>query len=111
MNTKHFEKLLRERERLLQANLAHLKDEALASGEIEVRDSIDDASLSQSVSESFEEAAILSRELEQVQNALNRIIKDAYGRCPVCGREIDPSSLEVTPWAEYCIEDKSKDAA
>jgi RNA polymerase-binding transcription factor DksA len=111
MNTKHLENLLRERERLLQSNLAHLKDETIATGEIEVRDSIDDASLSQGVSESFEEAAVLSRELEQVQRALNRIIKDAYGKCPVCGQEIDAYRLEVTPSTEHCLEDEDKDAA
>ena len=111
MNIKHLESLLHERERLRQSNLPHLKEEALATGEIEVRDSIDDTSPSQGVSESIEEAAVLSHELEQVQNALNRIIKDAYGKCPVCGREIDASSLEVISWEGYGLDDKGKDAA
>jgi hypothetical protein len=46
MNTEHFEKLLRNKERELQSNLAGLEREARASGEAEVRDTTDDATSS-----------------------------------------------------------------
>ncbi len=108
MNNEHFEKLLRKKEGELQASLAGLAGEARAAGESEVRDSTDDATSSQGASESFEEAALLSETLEQVQDALQRIKDGSYGKCTVCGRQIERARLEAVPWTPYCLEDQEK---
>ena len=83
MDTEHLEELLRNKERELQANLAGLEGEERASGESEVKDSIDRATSSQATSKSFEEGAPVSQTLEQVQAALHRLKDGTYGRCPL----------------------------
>lgn len=108
MNTEHFKKLLLAKRRELRANLDTLKAEASASGAAEVRDSADDATASQGASEAFEEGSVVSRTLEQVQDALRRIEDGSYGKCIVCGREIEPARLEAIPWTPYCLEDQEK---
>lgn len=108
MNTEHFEKLLRDKERELQSNLATLEGEGRASGESAVRDSTDDAVSSQATSESFEEGTLVSQALQQVQAALQRLRDGTYGKCPSCGRQIERTRLEAVPWTPYCLEDQEK---
>ncbi|MDT7580333.1 MAG: DnaK suppressor protein [Pseudonocardiales bacterium] len=40
----------------------------------------------------------------RVQEALNRLDGGTYGRCEVCGREIDDERLEARPEASTCRE-------
>jgi DnaK suppressor protein len=108
MNIEHFKKLLRDKERELQSNLAGLEGEARASGEAEVRDTTDDATSAQGTSEAFEESALLSQTLEQVRDALLRLENGSYGTCTVCGRQIEPARLEAIPWTPYCLDDQEK---
>jgi DnaK suppressor protein len=108
MNTEHFKKRLRDKERELQSNLAGLEGEARASGEAEVRDSIDDATSSQGTSESFEEGTLVSQTFEQVRDALHRLEDGNYGRCTLCGCQIERMRLEAVPWTPYCLEDQQK---
>jgi len=73
VNTEPFKKRLCDKERELQTNLAALEGEARASGEVEVRDSLDEATSSQGTSESFEEGTFVSQTLEQVRDALHHL--------------------------------------
>jgi DnaK suppressor protein len=108
MNTVHFEKRLRDKERELQSLLAGLEGEGRASGESEVRDTTDDATASQGAAESFQEGSLVSQTLQQVQDALQRIRDGSYGKCTRCGRPIEPARLEAVPWTPYCLEDQEK---
>ena len=111
MNTEHFEKLLRKKERELESSLAGLQSEARASGEAEVRDTTDDATSSEETSESLQEAGVLSETLEQVRDALHRLQDGTYGKCTVCGRQIEQARLEAVPWTPYCLADQEKQDA
>ena len=42
--------------------------------------------------------------LQQIENALDRINQDKYGRCIKCGKEIPVERLEVLPYALMCIQ-------
>jgi|YNPMSStandDraft_2_1061718.scaffolds.fasta_scaffold00030_13 RNA polymerase-binding protein DksA len=42
------------------------------------------------------------RTLEDVLRALQRIENGMYGKCVVCGEEIDEERLEAIPYAEKC---------
>jgi DnaK suppressor protein len=108
MNTEHFKKLLLAKRRELQASLAALEGEASASGDAEVRDYTDAATASQGTSEAIEEGSMASQTLEEVQDAQRRIEDGSYGKCTVCGREIEPARLEAIPWTPYCLEDQQK---
>jgi RNA polymerase-binding transcription factor DksA len=101
------EKLL-EKEREFQSDLAAFEAEGIVSGKREAGVSTDDAAVSQSISEAFEEGTIVSQGLEEVQDALRRIGLGTYGKCAVCGREIEPDRLESIPWASYCLEDQKR---
>jgi DnaK suppressor protein len=108
MDLKHFEQKLLTKQRELKATLAALEGEASGAGSEEVRDTIDDATVSQGVSEAFEESGIASETLEKVEAALGRIKDGSYGKCIACGGQIGSARLEAIPWAEYCLEDQEK---
>ena len=108
MNTEPFQQQLRDKERELQSNIVRLESEARVSGKAAVRDSTDAATSSQGTSESLQEATLASQTLERVQDALQRIEDGAYGRCIVCGRQIEAARLEASPWASTCLEDQER---
>ena len=41
--------------------------------------------------------------LVDINEALRRITRDAYGICLNCEEEINPKRLDAVPWAAYCI--------
>ncbi len=47
---------------------------------------------------------IESRELEQIEHALKRIVKGVYGRCEFCGGKINEARLNALPYTNSCIE-------
>jgi RNA polymerase-binding protein DksA len=108
MNTERFQRRLRDKERELQFNIARLEGEARVSGKAAVGDATDAATSSQGTSESLQEATLASQTLERVQDALRRIEDGAYGKCIVCGRQIEAARLEASPWASTCLEDQER---
>jgi DnaK suppressor protein len=108
MNIERSKQRLLDKERELRSEVSRLESEARISGEAEVRDSTDDATSSQGISESLEEDTLASQTLAQVQYALHRIDDGTYGKCTACGRQIEAARLEAIPWAAYCLEDQEK---
>lgn len=45
-----------------------------------------------------------SKQVMQIDEALQRIEDDEYGSCLNCQKEINPKRLAAIPWARYCIE-------
>ncbi|WP_409251755.1 TraR/DksA C4-type zinc finger protein [Bacillus sp. SCS-153A] len=45
-------------------------------------------------------------EMEKVEKALSAMEDGTYGKCKVCGKEIEYERLEVLPTTLYCIDDK-----
>jgi len=41
--------------------------------------------------------------LKEVEEALNRIEKNEYGKCQHCGTEISAKRLDVLPFAKFCV--------
>jgi DnaK suppressor protein len=108
MNLKHVEQRLRVKEHELLSTLAGLESAARATGEPEVRDSIDDATSSQIASEALDEAAMLTQTLENVREALRRLGDGTYGQCVTCGKPIEAAHLKAIPWSIYCLDDERK---
>jgi len=42
--------------------------------------------------------------LEKIDNALKSIKEGTYGKCKICGKDIDIERLKALPYAENCIE-------
>lgn len=49
-----------------------------------------------------------SRELGQIDEALNRMREGSYGTCDGCGKVIPVARLQIVPYATECIECKRK---
>ena len=47
---------------------------------------------------------IESRELEQIEHALHRIVQGVYGRCEFCGEKIAEARLNALPYTNTCID-------
>jgi DnaK suppressor protein len=47
---------------------------------------------------------IESRELEQIERALERIVEGVYGRCEFCGGKIAEARLNALPYTNTCID-------
>lgn len=42
-------------------------------------------------------------QLQQIDQALDRLEKGEYGHCQVCHKEIGKKRLQIIPWTPYCI--------
>jgi DnaK suppressor protein len=49
-------------------------------------------------------AEIESRELGQIEHALQRIVSGVYGRCEYCGGKIAEARLNALPYTNSCID-------
>ncbi len=47
---------------------------------------------------------IESRELGQIEHALERIVQGVYGRCEFCGEKIAEARLNALPYTSSCID-------
>jgi DnaK suppressor protein len=47
--------------------------------------------------------------LALIERALSKLDDGTYGACDSCGREIGAERLEVTPWANLCIDCKRRE--
>ena len=45
-----------------------------------------------------------SRQLDLVNEAIERLDDDEYGVCQNCEEEITPKRLAAVPWARYCLD-------
>ena len=54
------------------------------------------------------EEGLLERTLRDIDSALEKIKKGAYGICKYCGKPIDPRRLQARPTAGSCIDCKTK---
>lgn len=48
------------------------------------------------------------RQLAEINSALARMEQGVYGRCQVCGQEIDFERLEALPWTQSCAQHTSE---
>ncbi|NLY51109.1 MAG: conjugal transfer protein TraR [Firmicutes bacterium] len=116
-NTRHLRaRLEREKKRLLdQAERIrkHGLDESLAGsiGELSVYDN-HPADIGDETYERAKDLGLLDNTqvlLAKVEEALRRLDEGIYGRCEVCGGEIDRARLEVLPYTTLCRSCKEKD--
>jgi DnaK suppressor protein len=114
MNTEHFKQKLEEEQDLLIKQLGDIAvegDNGLWSAkdpQMDVMSPIAEpneaADKLEELDERGEEVTTLSARLADVRLALGHITNGTYGRCEVCGREIDDERLEARPEASTCRE-------
>lgn len=113
MNTAHYKDLLlKEQDRLIEAmqTMGQLSD--LVSGNWEVHvDPNDNKELEpDALADKYEEETTnegvletLEERLKEVTEALEKIEKGNYGKCSVCGMEIEKEKLEANPATKTCV--------
>jgi len=74
-----------------------------AQNEEAVGDEVDAAIATEQAELRSQMASFESRELAQVESALDKIKHGRYGRCDACDRPIAPMRLKALPYATECI--------
>ena len=69
-----------------------------------VGDNVDAAAETASDEINSQLAEIESRELEQIEHALHRIVSGHYGRCEYCGGKIAEARINALPYTNSCID-------
>jgi DnaK suppressor protein len=98
-----FKDALIERKAKIERNLSSTSVEMYEMRRNELKDEGDHASMSL---ETAVDNAILgqqSKELAEIEEALDRINNNLYGVCEMCGDDINIERLKVKNFARYCI--------
>lgn len=85
----------------LSGDLESLRE--LASNDF-VGDNVDAAADTANDEINSQLAEIESRELEQIEHALQRIVDGQYGRCEYCGGKIAEARINALPYTNSCID-------
>lgn len=100
---KHTEQQLKSRRDALRRTLAGDIGMLRSQHDATVGDEIDAAIATEQAELRSQMASHESRELAQIENALDKIRHGVYGRCEVCEQPIAPVRLKVLPYATECI--------
>lgn len=107
----HYKKLLlEERENVLQeiADSDESARDLIENDSHTVKDSVDEAS--SKITQTL--LTIMNNNHQQkilaIEAALRRIVEETFGKCVMCGSEVEKKRLESVPWATKCIECKEK---
>jgi DnaK suppressor protein len=92
--------LLAERENVVRK----LKGSDLSIDDSETPDPVDLAVSNYSKNVQLALSENESRQLELIDEALERLDDDEYGICQNCEKEINPKRLAAIPWARYCLD-------
>ena len=102
VSSKKLADLLRRRRDSLRAMLNRELVE-LRSAHGEVRDSIDEAVDDEHRDIQSQLASAETRELEEVENALQRLALGTFGKCAACDEAIPAARLQALPYATRCV--------
>ncbi len=116
VDTDRFRGALLEQKAHLEATIANhdIGGASLTDETGELSGSTSDNHLADSASETYEREldegleADATRQLREVEEALERIASGTYGICEACGQEIPEDRLEAVPWTKLCIDDARK---
>lgn len=87
--------------------LINIRDSRDSIDQLKDQDLNDDLDYADFVSGSFKEGMIANHqldELNQIENALNKIKDGSYGICDMCGINIPIGRLKAKPFAKFCTE-------
>ena len=84
--------------------VSKLKGKDLSVDESETPDPVDLAVRNYSKNVMLAVSENESRQLTQIEDALERIEDDEYGLCVNCEKKVNPKRLNAIPWARYCLD-------
>ena len=102
-------KKIEQFKRMLESRMAET-ERIIADAEWEIRatsarhaDAADQAAAEYDRQSLTHKAEVARQTLRNLNQALERIRKGAFGECVDCGNDIEPKRLEAIPWARYCL--------
>lgn len=101
LNLKDLKKRLSDERILL---IEKLKGNDLSVDDSETPDPVDLAVRNYSKNVMLAVSENESRQLTEIDEALNRLEDDEYGTCLNCEKAINPKRLQAIPWARYCLD-------
>ncbi len=115
MDSNHFKEKLEEEFKLVESELNNIgtKNPAVSNGTTDWEakpadfntDSADDTELGDKIEE-FEENTAVLKNLEikynDIKAALSKIENNTFGKCEVCGNDIEEDRLQANPAARTC---------
>jgi DnaK suppressor protein len=103
MNGEHYRARLQDLEKSLIARIEREKQEGRDQFIDVPADVAELGAAEESAAEEFSAAAVDTRMLGQVREALQRIDGGTFGRCVVDGGPIEAARLEAMPWTPCCL--------
>ena len=100
------EQLLKERRELMQ-EVNNSYETCREIGQDGVPDIGDMSSAAYSRDVLFNVSETQRQRINDIDVALEQMVKGEYGICMGCGEEISPRRMEVRPFSRYCIECKT----
>lgn len=97
-------RLVARRDALRKALIGDMDSLRAYNATFEVGDQVDAAVDTANDEINSQLAELESRELEQIERALDRIVKGVYGRCEFCAGKISEPRLNALPYTNTCIE-------
>ncbi len=99
-------KLLRTEEELVKKISELKKDDPFLDPEHANDNAAVDTDVREQLDHETIEAQVVSlqKKLDRVAYALKKILKDKYGECESCGKQIKIERLDLVPEAKYCID-------
>ena len=100
----YFKEILKSRKEQIQKNLSGVQEEM---NELQSQELNDEGDYAAANSDSLVEGAIViqqQKELQEIENALQKIENGEYGICEMCEDPIGFQRLKVKPHAVYCID-------
>ena len=114
---KYFGELIRAKMQKIQEDLGHFEANAMSGTPTELSGDLsayathpsDQSSDAMERENAFQFVSKEGRYLHHLNEALERIEDDSFGKCRVCGDEIGRARLEAVPHATMCIQCKSEE--
>ena len=100
--TEHFKRLLEARIVGAERTIANSEQEIRAISARQA-DSADQAAAEYERQTLAHKAAVARQALQNLRQALERIVQGTFGECAECGNDIESKRLEAIPWARYCL--------
>jgi DnaK suppressor protein len=95
--------------RLLEARIVET-ERTIANSEQEIRaistrqaDTADQAAAEYERQTLAHKAAVARQTVQNLRQALERIVQGTFGECAECGNDIESKRLDAVPWARYCL--------
>jgi DnaK suppressor protein len=100
--TEHFKRLIEVRIAETERTMA-ISEQEMRTVSARQADTADQAAAEYERQALAHKAAVARQTVQNLRQALERIVRGTFGECAECGNDIELKRLEAIPWARYCL--------